>query len=535
MLPIPPAPPLSLPPPASLPESDDDPDTLVSRAPDAKGTFADTPLVYILVHALDRRFTGTLTIRHGASAPVLFLLDDGAVVRIDAPDLGDRLGDEALLAGVCSEAQLASALLAATRERTRLGVELVAQAGVRPEMIRHLLLIQSAKRIAHVVNLPPEASYTLHLGRRAREPHEPWAPLDVVLAAVRAWGDRPRIHGTMRFIGARPLKLHADIDLSELVLLPSERTAISAMQNGDCNLESLYRSTGGGLSSLIYVLAVTRQFVFSADKGPPMGRPFAAPAPPLPPPSTGPLATPYELERSPPPVILAMAPLERPITESFGLADTTPGAVIKRTTAPYPIDSPPSGPPARVEAPPNPTPGSPVLSSRTLPSHSPPAPAARPRPSPHPAPPPLNLPPKKAHSPATAPPPAPPRPERVGAGAGDFELAEAALARHDYKAAEKYASKASYADPKNPDYAALFAWVCAHGGGEDDIPEGVRALTRVLEEHPKCESALLYRGMLLRRAGKDKSALRDFVMVLYQNPSHPEALVEVRELRKKKK
>jgi len=123
----------------------------------------------------------------------------------------------------------------------------------------------------------------------------------------------------------------------------------------------------------------------------------------------------------------------------------------------------------------------------------------------------------------------------VGAGAGDFELAEAALARHDYKAAEKYASKASYADPKNPDYAALFAWVCAHGGGEDDIPEGVRALTRVLEEHPKCESALLYRGMLLRRAGKDKSALRDFVMVLYQNPSHPEALVEVRELRKKKK
>jgi cytochrome c-type biogenesis protein CcmH/NrfG len=116
-----------------------------------------------------------------------------------------------------------------------------------------------------------------------------------------------------------------------------------------------------------------------------------------------------------------------------------------------------------------------------------------------------------------------------------FEAAEAALARHDLKAAETCAVQATRLAPKRPDVAALFAWVGAHSGDEDAVPESVRALTRILEEHPKCEPALYYRGMLLKRAGKDKAALRDFVMILYENPSHVNALNEVRELRKKKK
>jgi hypothetical protein len=518
----------SLPPPAAEPEADDDPDTLVSRSPDARGTFAETPLVYILVHALDRRMTGALSIRHADSPPARIVLDDGAVVRVDGGEL-HRLGEEALLVGVCSEAQLAGALVASNRERTRLGVELVAQAGLRPELIRRLLLIQAAKRIARLVNLPESATYTLHLGHRSREAHEPWAPLDLVLAAVRAWSDRPRIHGTMRHIGARTLTLHANANLTELVTLPNERTALDAIRSQDCTLESLYRLAGGGLSSLIYTLAVTRQFAFSAEKGAPMGRLLApnemakpadaggAPPPSQPPSSAGPLATSYELEQSSPPAIVQTALLERPITESFGLADTSPGAFIKRTTAPYPIE--------------------PTHSTDAVrPASAPPA-SPLPLPTPPPAPArPLSLPPKQARAASVPPPPQPPpAPERLGPGADDFELAEAAFAKHDYRTAEMHASKAAYADPKNPDYAALFAWVCAHGGDENAVPEGVRMLTRILEEHPKCESALLYRGTLLRQAGKDKAALRDFVMVLYQNPSHPQALLEVRELRKKKK
>lgn len=506
--------PLGPPAPAPLPApapAENDPDTLVSRTPDAQGTFGVTPLVYALVHALDRRFTGTLTVREGSSAPAVLALDDGAVVRIDARGAGDRIGEEAVATGVCSEPQLANALAKSMRDRTRLGLELVSQADVSPEMIKHLLLIQAAKRVAQLVNLPPETSYALHLGRRLREPYEPWAPLDVVLAAVRAWGDRPRIHGTMRFIGTRPLRLHPDADLTALVTLPNERMALDAMRAGDITVETLYRSKGGGLSSLLYVLAVTRQFAFSQEKGPPMGRPFAKP-----------LAAPYELEPSSPPAIV-IAPLERPITASFAVADTTPGAVVERTTAPYPI-----------EAGPRPSAGVPQLSSprraSVVPAKAAPAALAATEPA-IPAPP-LPLPPKKKD----APPPLPSAPEQAGgAGQDDSALAEAALAKKDYKTAELHASRATHADPKRPEFAALFAWVCAHGGEENALPESVRALTRILEEHPKCEPALYFRGMLLKKAGKEKSALRDFVMILYQNPSHPQALGEVRELRKKNK
>ena len=136
--------------------------------------------------------------------------------------------------------------------------------------------------------------------------------------------------------------------------------------------------------------------------------------------------------------------------------------------------------------------------------------------------------------------PTPPRRHRTRSGAVDeataaFDAAEAALARHDLKAAENHAIRATHLAPKRPEFAALFAWVCAHSGEEDALPEGVRTLTRILEEHPKCEPALYYRGMLLKRAGKDKAALRDFVMILDENPTHAHALGEVRELRKKKK
>jgi lipoprotein NlpI len=135
---------------------------------------------------------------------------------------------------------------------------------------------------------------------------------------------------------------------------------------------------------------------------------------------------------------------------------------------------------------------------------------------------------KAAPSPQTQPP----------AGVVDddiFKAVDAALARHDFNTAEMHASRISSVAATRPDYAALFAWVGAHSGEDDALPEAVRALTRVLEATPKCQPALYYRGVLLRRAGKDKAALRDFVTLLYENPTHLQALSEVRDLRKKNK
>ncbi len=495
------------PPPAHAPDEPppnspgDDPDTLTSRAPDGAGTFERTPLVYVLVHILDRRFTGVLVVRTETGATASLTLRGGAVVRIETRGEGDRLGEEALATGACSGEELASALALSQERRTLLGSELVHEAAVLPETVRKLILAQTLRRVATLVNLPPATTYALHVGKREAAPHEPWAPLDVLLAAVRAWSDRQRIHGTIRFLGAEGIRLHPEGDLRNLLVQPPERQALEALRQGEVSLGKLYRSIGGGLSSLVYVLAVTRQLVSKQDDRPPMGRREAAAGPPA-------------------AHVVVMVPLQTAGTESLARADTLPEFApvpVPRTTAPYPLDPGPSiaMAPAPVQAP---VPKS-TLVSATLPAR------------------------------AAAPPPAPPQPaasnrpvpsapaSRAAADdpADPFKAVDAALARHDLKTAEEHALKVVRAAPQLPENAALFAWVCAHAGEEDSLPEGVRALTRIVEEHPKCEPALYYRGMLLKRAGKDKAALRDFVTILYENPTHVQALGEVREIRKRKK
>jgi tetratricopeptide (TPR) repeat protein len=113
--------------------------------------------------------------------------------------------------------------------------------------------------------------------------------------------------------------------------------------------------------------------------------------------------------------------------------------------------------------------------------------------------------------------------------AEDYQLAEEALARGDLKAADSHVVMATKGDPSKPDYAALFTWIAYKSGVE--IPESVRSFSRILEDHPECQAALYYRGMLLKEAGKDRAALRDFVTVARLNPDHIKALAEVKLLR----
>jgi hypothetical protein len=110
-----------------------------------------------------------------------------------------------------------------------------------------------------------------------------------------------------------------------------------------------------------------------------------------------------------------------------------------------------------------------------------------------------------------------------------FKLAEEALARGDLKAAENHSLLAMKGDEHAVEYAALHTWVLSQAGVP--LPESVRTFSRLLEDHPECQPALYYRGMLLKKAGKDRAALRDFVTVVRLNPDHVKALGEVKALR----
>jgi tetratricopeptide (TPR) repeat protein len=111
-----------------------------------------------------------------------------------------------------------------------------------------------------------------------------------------------------------------------------------------------------------------------------------------------------------------------------------------------------------------------------------------------------------------------------------FRLAESALQRNDLAAAAEHANKALAAEPSQPDYIVLVAWITSMSGGPSSVEKSIRTMSNVLLDDPANQRALLYRGRLLVRTNRPREALLDFEELLSTNPNHREAQAEVRQL-----
>ena len=125
--------------------------------------------------------------------------------------------------------------------------------------------------------------------------------------------------------------------------------------------------------------------------------------------------------------------------------------------------------------------------------------------------------------------------ERALEGMTHFRLAESALQRSDLTQAERLAARAVISDPDQTDYVALHAWIRAMSNATDEgTTEAIQTLTRLLVgEGGQLERALLYRGKLFKRMNRAREALRDFERLVQVNPRHREAATEVRLLKQR--
>src|ERR1700722_1539021 len=96
------------------------------RVADAEGTMHEAPVVYALVHALDRGLTGQLVLTRpdGDSHTITFF--EGAPVRVEPGVEGERVGEDLVASGHLGEQALTAALAVARTSRQRLGEILVA-------------------------------------------------------------------------------------------------------------------------------------------------------------------------------------------------------------------------------------------------------------------------------------------------------------------------------------------------------------------------------------------------------------------------
>jgi len=465
-----------------------------AQAPTARGTLGATPLAHVLVYMLDHALTGSIVFREPDDLAHILHFQLGAVSKVQIARPSSRIGDELVAAGLVSRATINEAVEGARRLGVLLGEYLVGHDLVARSALSRALETQIASRVAAIVNLQPETTYSFYRDVDLLSSQESEGvvsdPLNVILATVRVWHDRARIRATLARIAKHPLVFHTQSDPSNLELTADERKVIDYLRDEKPTTSVLFQRRMVDeevVSSLMYALAVTRQFAFKGQKGAPMGgRGAAIPisiAPPAPSETT--------------PVTLP-PPARTPNIDDDEFADD-PG----RDSA-----LPPEPPSVSTDA----------LARGARRTWQPPANVSE-RPAP------MSV--DRTASEVT-------NAERALEAMTHFRLAESALQRNDLAQAERLAARAMTSDPDQVDYAALHVWIRATAAGDDDSAiEGIQTLTRLLARDADNERVLLHRGRLLKRVGRLREALRDLERLSSLNPRNKEAASELRALKQR--
>jgi HD-GYP domain-containing protein (c-di-GMP phosphodiesterase class II) len=464
------------------------------NAPTARGTLGATPLAHVLVYMLDHALTGSIVFREPDDLAHILHFQLGAVSKVQIARPSSRIGDELVAAGLVSRATINEAVDGARRLGVLLGEYLVGHDLVARGALSKALEAQIAARVAAIVNLQPETTYSFYRDVDLLSSLESEGvvsdPLNVILATVRAWHDRARIRATLARIAKHPLVFHTQSDPSNLELTADERRVIDHVREARPATSVLFQARMADeevVSSLLYALAVTRQFAFKGQKGAPMGGHGAA----------------IPISIAPPAPSESMPVHAPPASRAPDFSDDEFADDPGRESA-----LPPEPPSMSTDSPGRPAP-------RTW---QPPA-AVSERPAPFGV--------DRSASEVT-------NAERALEAMTHFRLAESALQRSDLPQAERLAARAMASDPEQVDYAALHTWIRATAAGDEDAAiEGIQTLTRLLLQESDNERVLLHRGKLLKRVGRMREALRDLERVAHLNPRNREAANEIRAIKQR--
>lgn len=113
-------------------------------------------------------------------------------------------------------------------------------------------------------------------------------------------------------------------------------------------------------------------------------------------------------------------------------------------------------------------------------------------------------------------------------GASDDHREATALWRAgSLEAAQVLATRAVERDPQ-PEYKALLGVIVAQQGGKTNFKRGVALLNEAIAALPNSDKSLVYRGMVMRDAGRIDDAIRDWRAALVINPKNPDAKVALK-------
>ena len=180
--------------------------------PTARGTLGVTPLAHVLVYMLDHALTGSIVFREPGEIDHVLYFQLGAVSKVQIARPTSRIGDELVGSGLVTarDGQRSGRGGEASRPAPRRVPHRPRSRDPRGASRRRSRR-RSRSRVAAIVNLPPETTYSFFrdvdlLGEIESEGVVS-DPLNVILATVRAWNDRARIRATLSRISQAPTRL----------------------------------------------------------------------------------------------------------------------------------------------------------------------------------------------------------------------------------------------------------------------------------------------------------------------------------------
>jgi curved DNA-binding protein CbpA len=518
--------------------------------PTANGTLAKTPLLHLLLYAMEKKLSGTIELFAPDKRSAVLLFGKGEPIKVRTSDQVVYLGQVLVELGLLDDERLSRSLADLAKQKaagTKLhGALLVETGAIDTAKLRAGLAEQIGRKLRHAAGMPADTAYAFYedfdaLGDWGGHDSIGVDPVPYLWGMLREYTPWEHVNAALAKVVASPLRLTRGADVGRLGLAQEESAAADLLRLRPLRAAELAKTASLNERTaqlLAYLLLVTKQVdvLPPVESMPPSGRRPSTPPPPI---SMGMKTSTPRVSSAPlPPKSLAppapatlspeVAARWKEITDRVASIDradyfmmldvardathddveTAFFALAKRW---HPDRLPPELAPVRDQC-------SRVF-ARMSEAHTTLADEEQRARY------------MKLLAEGSGSPEMQETVAKVIEASQNFQKAEVLLKRNDLVQAEAYCKQALDADPGQADYMAMYAWLAAlkpENQSAEKTLESIRALDRAVNISNRCEKAYFWRGMLYKRLGKNDLAAKDFKRVVDLNPRNIDAAREVR-------
>lgn len=510
-------------------------------APTATGTLEATPIVNLVVYAMDHRLTGTLVLEEPDHQKHAIYFHSGAPANVRTAVGWARLGEVLVELEHLTEQQRSASFAQAEVKGVLHGEAMLAAGFIDEATLREGLREQWIQKIVYLASRPAQTLYGYYdqvnfLEQWGGREQSRCKPLALIWRLIEAQAVPERIADVLARLGERPLRLHLEAPIRRFRFSRTEQAVIDVLRAKPQALSELIARDlvdRAVLERLVYALAITRQFdlgvpgaeplgvdeapsssrIMSAQPFEPSMHPPAGQDAPTPGRFTPPLSfEPPEVRTFKEEIRARAARLDDSLYEVLGVAKDASAlqvqsAYIDLAKRWHPDRLGPEYQDVKELA-------SRVFSRMSEAREVLGDPTLRRE---------YNVKLRQQGKEAAE----QEQVVRVLRAATAFQKAEVFLKRNNLPAAEIEAKQALADDPDQADYLGLVAWI------EMQKPNAnfetlLRMLDRAIALQPNSVRARWYRGQLYKRMGKESRAIQDFRFIVEREPKHVEAQREIR-------